>query len=102
MAAATLPKLRALTQSVHHFWQGQPALWRNLLPAEAARRFPKPIIAMVVGRHAPAQKQMGHAGALIGYWRESAQSKLEALDAAGCRIAMGLEDAVTMAGALKL
>jgi succinyl-CoA synthetase alpha subunit len=70
--------------------------------AETARRFPKPIIAMVVGRHAPAQKQMGHAGALIGHRRESAQSKLEALAAAGCRIAMGLEDAVTMAKALKL
>jgi succinyl-CoA synthetase alpha subunit len=56
--------------------------------AETARRFPKPIIAMVVGRHAPAQKQMGHAGALIGHARESAQSKLEALAAAGCRIAM--------------
>jgi hypothetical protein len=39
---------------------------------------------------------------LIGHWRESAQSKLEALAAAGCRIAMGLEDAVTMAKALKL
>jgi succinyl-CoA synthetase alpha subunit len=70
--------------------------------AEAARAFPKPTIAMVVGRHAPAQKQMGHAGALIGTWRESAQAKLEALAAAGCRVAMGLEDAVTMAKALKL
>jgi succinyl-CoA synthetase alpha subunit len=70
--------------------------------AEAARHFPKPIVAMVVGRHAPAQKRMGHAGALIGHWRESAQSKLEALAAAGCRVAMGLEDVVTMATALKL
>ncbi|MGC2123439.1 MAG: CoA-binding protein, partial [Xanthobacteraceae bacterium] len=34
--------------------------------AEAARSFGKPAIAMVVGRHAPAQTQMGHAGALIG------------------------------------
>jgi len=32
---------------------------------EAARGFPKPVYAMVVGRHAPAEKQMGHAGALI-------------------------------------
>jgi succinyl-CoA synthetase alpha subunit len=45
---------------------------------------------------------MGHAGALIGHRRESAQSKLEALAGAGCRIAMGLEDAVTMAKTLKL
>jgi succinyl-CoA synthetase alpha subunit len=70
--------------------------------AEVARHFPKPIIAMVVGRHAPAQRQMGHAGALIGNWRESAQAKLEALAAAGCRVAQGLEDAVTTAKALKL
>jgi succinyl-CoA synthetase alpha subunit len=67
--------------------------------AEAARSFAKPVVAMVVGRHAPAQKQMGHAGALIGSSRESATAKLEALDAAGCRIAKGLEEAVTLAAA---
>jgi succinyl-CoA synthetase alpha subunit len=65
--------------------------------AEAARRFTKPVIAMVVGRYAPAEKQMGHAGALIGSARESAAAKLDALAAAGCRIAKGLEEAVTMA-----
>jgi succinyl-CoA synthetase alpha subunit len=65
--------------------------------AEAARGFGKPVIAMVIGRHAPAQKQMGHAGALIGSTRESAAAKLEALAAAGCRIAKGLEEAVAMA-----
>jgi succinyl-CoA synthetase alpha subunit len=66
--------------------------------AETARGFAKPIIAMVVGRHAPREKQMGHAGALIGSARESAQAKLEALAGAGCRIAQGLEEAVAMAG----
>jgi succinyl-CoA synthetase alpha subunit len=68
--------------------------------AEAACGFAKPIIAMVVGRHAPAQKQMGHAGALIGSARESAGAKLDALAAAGCRIAKGLEDAMAMAAQL--
>lgn len=68
--------------------------------AEAARGFGKPVIAMVVGRHAPAQKQMGHAGALIGSAREGAAEKLEALAAAGCRIAQGLEEAVLMAAAV--
>ena len=43
------------------------------------------------------EKQMGHAGALIGSARESADAKLEALAAAGCRIAKGLEEAVAMA-----
>jgi succinyl-CoA synthetase alpha subunit len=62
--------------------------------AEAARNFPKPVYAMVVGRHAPAEKQMGHAGALIGSAREGAEAKLAALAEAGCRIVKGPEDAV--------
>jgi succinyl-CoA synthetase alpha subunit len=62
--------------------------------AQAARDFNKPIVAMVVGRHAPEQKQMGHAGALIGSAREGAQLKLEALADAGCRVAKGLEGAI--------
>ena len=65
--------------------------------AAAARGFAKPVIAMVVGRHAPAQKQMGHSGALIGSAHESAGAKLDALAAAGCRIAKGLEEAVALA-----
>ncbi len=64
--------------------------------AEAARGFDKPIVAMVLGRYAPARKEMGHAGALIGSARESAQAKLEALAAAGCRIARGPEQAVAL------
>jgi succinyl-CoA synthetase alpha subunit len=69
--------------------------------AEAARGFAKPVIAMVVGRHAPPQKQMGHAGALVGSVRESAGAKLEALAGAGCLIARGIEEAVTMAAAFE-
>jgi len=69
--------------------------------AEAARGFPKPVFAMVVGRHAPAQKQMGHAGALIGSAREGAAEKLAALAAAGCRIVKGPEDAVVMLSELR-
>jgi succinyl-CoA synthetase alpha subunit len=55
----------------------------------------------VVGRHAPAEKQMGHAGALIGSAREGAPAKLAALAAAGCRIVKGPEEAVTMLSSLK-
>src|SRR5580704_9058570 len=69
--------------------------------AEAARGFPKPVYAMVVGRHAPAEKQMGHAGALIGSAREGADAKLKALAAAGCRIVNGPEQAVTMLSVLR-
>jgi succinyl-CoA synthetase alpha subunit len=64
--------------------------------AQSARGFPKPVFAMVVGRHAPAEKQMGHAGALIGSAREGADAKLAALAAAGCRIVKGPEQAVAM------
>jgi succinyl-CoA synthetase alpha subunit len=70
--------------------------------AEAARGFAKPIIAMVVGRHAPAQKQMGHAGALIGSVRESAEAKMQALAGAGCQVAKGLEQAIAMVATLGL
>ncbi|MGB6891277.1 MAG: CoA-binding protein [Xanthobacteraceae bacterium] len=70
--------------------------------AEAARGFPKPVIAMVVGRHAPVQKQMGHAGALIGSVRESAEAKMQALAGAGCQVAKGLEEAIAMAATLGL
>src|ERR1700692_883975 len=64
--------------------------------AQVARGFPKPVFAMVVGRHAPVEKQMGHAGALIGNAREGADAKLAALAAAGCRIVKGPEQAVAM------
>jgi succinyl-CoA synthetase alpha subunit len=64
--------------------------------AEVARGFPKPVVAMLVGRHAPAEKRMGHAGALIGSARESADAKLAALAAAGCRVAKGPAEAVAI------
>jgi succinyl-CoA synthetase alpha subunit len=69
--------------------------------AEAARGYAKPVFAMVVGRHAPAQKQMGHAGALVGNAREGAAAKLAALADAGCRIVKGLEEAVLMLSSLR-
>ena len=64
--------------------------------AEAAKSFPKPVVAMVVGRHAPAEKKMGHAGALVGSAREGAAAKIEALAAAGCRIAAGPAETVAI------
>jgi succinyl-CoA synthetase alpha subunit len=70
--------------------------------AEAVRGYPKPVVAMVVGRHATAEKKMGHAGALIGSAREGAQAKLEALAAGGCRVAEGPAQAVALLVALGL
>ena len=64
--------------------------------AEAARGLRKPVVAMVIGRHAPAEKRMGHAGALVGSAREGADAKLAALAAAGCRVARGPEEVVAI------
>jgi succinyl-CoA synthetase alpha subunit len=55
--------------------------------AEAIARCGKPVVAMIAGRHAPADRQMGHAGALIGSEREGAAAKLAALREAGAHVA---------------
>jgi len=62
--------------------------------AEAARSFPKPVVTMIVGRHAPAERRMGHAGALIGSARETAAAKLSALADAGCHAVRTPDEAI--------
>jgi succinyl-CoA synthetase alpha subunit len=64
--------------------------------AEAVRTCPKTVVAMLVGRHAPAGKRMGHAGALAGAARETAAAKLAALAAAGARTAQTPEAAIAI------
>ncbi|MGV8057983.1 MAG: succinate--CoA ligase subunit alpha [Smithellaceae bacterium] len=54
---------------------------------ERLPRIDKPLVAMIVGRSAPPGKRMGHAGALVGAARESAQAKRAALRAAGAYVA---------------
>ena len=48
----------------------------------------KPIIAFVAGRHAPPERRMGHAGALATDSGGSAAAKIDALQAAGVRVAI--------------
>jgi succinyl-CoA synthetase alpha subunit len=55
--------------------------------ADSISRCGKPVVAMLVGRHAPEGRRMGHAGALVGGARESAAAKLAALADAGARTA---------------
>lgn len=58
----------------------------------------KPVVALIVGRHAPAGKRMGHAGALVEGARGSAEAKREALRAAGAFIAA---DVLALPGLVK-
>ncbi|WP_020185393.1 succinate--CoA ligase subunit alpha [Methylopila sp. 73B] len=47
----------------------------------------KPIVALIVGAHAPAERRMGHAGALAIGGAAAASAKIAALEQAGVRIA---------------
>ncbi len=52
-----------------------------------AKEMSKPVVAYVAGVTAPAGKKMGHAGAIISGSSGTAQAKMEALEAAGVKVA---------------
>lgn len=54
--------------------------------AWVARHMTKPVVAYIAGLSAPKGRKMGHAGAIISAFGESAQEKVEILSAAGITV----------------
>ncbi|HLG92400.1 MAG TPA: succinate--CoA ligase subunit alpha [Acidimicrobiales bacterium] len=61
-----------------------------------AREMSKPVVAYIAGVTAPPGRKMGHAGAIISGSQGTAQAKMEALSAAGAKVATNPTEAGEM------
>jgi succinyl-CoA synthetase alpha subunit len=64
--------------------------------AEFIKTMSKPVVSFISGRTAPPGKRMGHAGAIISGGLGTAQSKVDALLAAGAQVADRTSDIAGM------
>ena len=64
--------------------------------AAFAKTMRKPVVALIAGRNAPAEKKLGHAGAIIRGGLGTPQSKVRALEEAGVPVADSPADVVRL------
>ncbi|HYC26505.1 MAG TPA: succinate--CoA ligase subunit alpha [Nitrososphaerales archaeon] len=80
----SLPETKAVVVVGEIGGDAEERLARHIAKANLA----KPVVAYIAGRHAPKEKKLGHAGAIIYGDYGTAESKIRALLGAGARVAM--------------